>query len=210
MVARPASAPYDPKRFDWPLAFPAEKFLASASANFLERNSFARKLSDRMRDETGTDFFEWVDHLVLSPDDEAALRAVWFRHRRHVEAAARRNGVASSARHAAARDFARRAKNKIPPSSRCVRNLSRISWRGTICPAKSKASRFRDFAVSLVNEENGTRAGGGGTPRLPRFSHRAAQAAANWRPSSRRRKCGKRAGGFLRMTPRVLRWRNSC
>ena len=72
------SAPYDPKRFDWPLAFPAEKFLVERINAFLAKNSFARKLSGRMRDETGTDFFEWVDHLVLSPDDEAALRAVGF------------------------------------------------------------------------------------------------------------------------------------
>ena len=26
-----------------------------------------------MRDETGTDFFEWVDHLVLPPEEEQAL-----------------------------------------------------------------------------------------------------------------------------------------
>jgi hypothetical protein len=73
-----ASAPYDPKRFDWPLAFPAEKFLATRIGEFLAVNASAQKLSDRMRDETGTDFFEWVDHLVLSPDDEAELRAVGF------------------------------------------------------------------------------------------------------------------------------------
>jgi hypothetical protein len=73
-----ADAPYDPKRFDWPLAFPAEQFLAGRIAEFLAQNSFARKLSVRMRDETGTDFFEWVDHLVLSPDDETKLRAAGF------------------------------------------------------------------------------------------------------------------------------------
>jgi len=73
-----ASAPYDPKRFDWPLAFPAEQILTGRIAEFLANNSFARHLADRMRDESGTDFFEWVDHLVLSPDDEAALRATGF------------------------------------------------------------------------------------------------------------------------------------
>src|SRR5277367_1552900 len=72
------SAPYDPKRFDWPLAFPAEKLLVEHLNNFLARNSFSEKLAARMRAETGTDFFEWVDHLVLSPDDEAKLRAVGF------------------------------------------------------------------------------------------------------------------------------------
>jgi hypothetical protein len=72
------SAPYDPKRFDWPLAFPAEQFLVERINEFLTKNSFAKKLAARMRDETGTDFFEWIDHLVLSPDDETALRAVAF------------------------------------------------------------------------------------------------------------------------------------
>jgi hypothetical protein len=73
-----ASAPYDPKRFDWPLAFPAEKFLATRIGEFLSVNTFAQQLSVRMRDETGTDFFEWVDHVILSPDDEAELRTVGF------------------------------------------------------------------------------------------------------------------------------------
>src|ERR1700761_8130985 len=75
---KPKDAPYDPKLFDWPLAFPAEKFLVERIQHFLTQNTFAKKLSDRMRDETGTDFFEWVDHLVLSPSDEAALREVGF------------------------------------------------------------------------------------------------------------------------------------
>ena len=72
------TAPNDPKSFDWPLAYDAEKFLDQRIAEFLKTNSFARQLSDRMRDETGTDFFEWIDHLVLSPDDEPALRRVGF------------------------------------------------------------------------------------------------------------------------------------
>src|ERR1700744_2857215 len=71
-------APYDPSRFDWPLAYPAEKFLSERIQDFLARNAFAKTLADRMRDETGTDFFEWVDHLVLSPDDQAALEEVGF------------------------------------------------------------------------------------------------------------------------------------
>lgn len=65
-------------RFDWPLAFDAEKFLRQRVETFLEANTFARRLSHRMRDETGTDFFEWIDHLVLSPEDEESLRRVGF------------------------------------------------------------------------------------------------------------------------------------
>ncbi|MGH8024512.1 MAG: hypothetical protein ACRED1_13070, partial [Limisphaerales bacterium] len=57
------------KNFDWPLAYEGEKFIRSRLDEFLSKNSFAKNLAGRMRDETGTDFFEWVDHLVLSPDD---------------------------------------------------------------------------------------------------------------------------------------------
>lgn len=67
-----------PPRFDWPLAYEAEKLLRQHITGFLEKNSFARRLAQRMRDETGTDFFEWVDHLVLSSAEEPALRAVGF------------------------------------------------------------------------------------------------------------------------------------
>jgi hypothetical protein len=64
--------------FDWPLASDAEAFLRERIGAFLARNSLARRLAQRMRDETGTDFFEWVDHLVLSPQDETRLQAVGF------------------------------------------------------------------------------------------------------------------------------------
>jgi hypothetical protein len=72
------STPYDPKQFDWPLAFEAEAFLQERINGFLALNGFARHLAERMRNETGTDFFEWVDHLVLSPEDEKAMRNVGF------------------------------------------------------------------------------------------------------------------------------------
>src|SRR5580658_1562581 len=64
------------EQFDWPLAFDAEKFLRQRMASFLERNCFARQLAGRMRQETGTDFFEWIDHLVLPSEDEQTLRAL--------------------------------------------------------------------------------------------------------------------------------------
>jgi len=73
-----ADAAYDSKRFDWPLAHDAERFLREQLQVFLERNTFARSLADRMRQETGTDFFEWIDHLVLSPDAEQHLRETGF------------------------------------------------------------------------------------------------------------------------------------
>ncbi len=69
---------HNPKDFDWPLAFEAEKILRSHLEVFLSANLFARRLSDRMRDETGTDFFEWIDHLALPPDAEEPLRGAGF------------------------------------------------------------------------------------------------------------------------------------
>jgi hypothetical protein len=63
-------------QFDWPLAFDAEKFLRQRMDSFLERNSFARHLAGRMREETGTDFFEWIDHLALEAEAEQKLRTL--------------------------------------------------------------------------------------------------------------------------------------
>jgi hypothetical protein len=65
-------------QFDWPLANDAEALLRRHIDTFLDRNSFARQLADRMRDETGTDFFEWVDHLILSPSEKDALLEAGF------------------------------------------------------------------------------------------------------------------------------------
>ena len=64
--------------FDWPLCYEAENLIAAHIGSFLERNHFARRLAERMRDETGTDFFEWVDHLVLPAGHAEALRAAGF------------------------------------------------------------------------------------------------------------------------------------
>jgi hypothetical protein len=65
-------------RFDWPLAFDAENFLRRSLGAFLDGNSFARRLAARMRDETGTDFFEWIDHLALHAENEKPLRDFGF------------------------------------------------------------------------------------------------------------------------------------
>jgi len=73
-----SSAASVPLPFDWPLANEAEQFLRRQIGSFLARNSFARQLAGRMRNETGTDFFEWVDHLVVPPGEEKALCAVGF------------------------------------------------------------------------------------------------------------------------------------
>ena len=72
-VGRLTSNRTTPLPFDWPLANEAEALLREHISRFLKRNQFARKLANRMRNETGTDFFEWVDHLVLPPGVEKEL-----------------------------------------------------------------------------------------------------------------------------------------
>jgi hypothetical protein len=54
--------------FDWPLAYEAETVLRQFIVSFIERNRFAKELADRVRVETGTDFYEWVDHFTVGPD----------------------------------------------------------------------------------------------------------------------------------------------
>ncbi|MGH8164471.1 MAG: hypothetical protein ACREP1_09080, partial [Rhodanobacteraceae bacterium] len=65
-------------QFNWPLCYEAENLLLERIGTFLEQNSFARILSERMRDETGTLFLDWVDHLVVSPNEEAAFCEAGF------------------------------------------------------------------------------------------------------------------------------------
>ena len=59
--------------FDWPLAYEAESLLRRFIEGFLNKNSFAETLAQRMQDESGTDFYEWVDHFTLSPKHAGEL-----------------------------------------------------------------------------------------------------------------------------------------
>ncbi len=79
--------PADPAQpsFDWPLANQAEALLRQYVEEFLQANSFAGRLADRMRDETATDFLEWTDHLVVTPEEETALLAAGFERRSGLE-----------------------------------------------------------------------------------------------------------------------------
>ena len=76
MVSTSSASEKSAPRFDWPLAYEAEQLLRRWVEEFLARNRCAHRLAERMRDETGTDFYEWVDHLVVGPEHAAALRAV--------------------------------------------------------------------------------------------------------------------------------------
>jgi hypothetical protein len=81
-----SAADQAPQAFDWPLATDAEAFLRKQTSAFHERNRAARRLAERMREETGTDFFEWIDHLVLSAREKPALEALGFVRDREAEA----------------------------------------------------------------------------------------------------------------------------
>lgn len=66
------------KRFDWPLCYEAESVVLRALDAFVECNNFARTLSQRMRDETGTLFIDWVDHLLVPAAVEREWRAIGY------------------------------------------------------------------------------------------------------------------------------------
>ena len=51
--------------FDWGLYPETEKLLQREVARFLQKNSFANKLSKLMWDKTSTKIFDWIDHIVL-------------------------------------------------------------------------------------------------------------------------------------------------
>ena len=67
-----------PANFNWPLAYEAEALLSTHINAFLAKNTFAARLAARMHAETGTEFFEWTDHFVVSHNHEAAFRAAGF------------------------------------------------------------------------------------------------------------------------------------
>jgi hypothetical protein len=64
------------QEFDWPLAYEAEKVLREFVLSFLNRNRFANRLAEDMRRQSGTDFYEWVDHFTLDNEHAEELLAV--------------------------------------------------------------------------------------------------------------------------------------
>ncbi len=146
-----------PDNFNWPLAYEAEALLSRHINAFLARNTFAARLARRMHDETGTEFFEWTDHLVISPEHEKEFRAAGFVTEKtdvpdghvaleHPHAMLPRVLVASAG---APSDF---------PRSLAVRPeyladfMARHGLTGEICGAPG--ARLR---VLVVGEENGAR-----------------------------------------------------
>ena len=64
--------------FDWPLAYEAEAVLRRLIGSFLNCNQFAKEVSKRMREETGTDFYDWVDYLTADTSAIDELLRVGF------------------------------------------------------------------------------------------------------------------------------------
>jgi hypothetical protein len=62
--------------FDWPLAYEAETLLRRFIHSFLDHNEVATRLARDLRQRTGTDFFEWVDHFSLDTEHAEELQAV--------------------------------------------------------------------------------------------------------------------------------------
>lgn len=67
-----------PANFNWPLAYEAEALLSRHIDAFIERHRFAARLAQRMREETGTELFEWTDSFVVSPEHEPEFREAGF------------------------------------------------------------------------------------------------------------------------------------
>ena len=66
------------KRFDWPLCYEAENFIVGQLNSFLARNACARRLAERMADETGTLLIDWVDHLTVPRAALSELQAAGY------------------------------------------------------------------------------------------------------------------------------------
>ena len=142
-------------KFDWPLCYEAENFILARIDAFAERNAFARNLSARMRDETGTLILDWTDHLLLPASDEKQLREVGFvddslgetqdRHKAlwHPEAMLPRVLLAQS--------------NAKYPLALAIRPEFVAEFAGAHgVTNKMDGAPFSRFRKMLVNEENGT------------------------------------------------------
>jgi len=144
------------RTFDWPLAHPAEAFLRRHVNAFQERNAFARRLAERMQAETGTDFFEWTDHLVLSSSEEPHLEGLGFVRDRAVDAP-HGSSVFEHPRATLPRVILRRGR-KLSPSVLALRPefvadfMASQNLSGE--PEGEPCSRYRRI---LVAEENGAR-----------------------------------------------------
>jgi hypothetical protein len=61
--------------FQWSPQPQAQQFIREIVDDVLRRCPAAAELAQRMKDETGTRFIDWIGHITLSPEDPRATRA---------------------------------------------------------------------------------------------------------------------------------------
>lgn len=145
----------NPLPFDWPLANEAEQLLRERIVLFLERNTYARQLADRMRDETGTDLFEWVDHIVLAPEEQKALHEAGFVPDPQAETP-KGETVYEHPRATLPRVILRRGKRECP-SLLALRPESVADFMACHnLPGEPEGEPFSRYRRILVAEEDGT------------------------------------------------------
>src|SRR5687767_7101009 len=71
--------------FAWKPEYEAEKLVQGLVHEFLEKCPAAKDLARRMKEETGTRFGDWVDHIAMqsTPSAAAALEAAGFKRFTH-------------------------------------------------------------------------------------------------------------------------------
>jgi hypothetical protein len=143
-------------QFDWPLANDAEVLLRRYVATFLDLNAFARQLADRMRDETGTDFFEWVDHLVLSPSEKNPLLESGFVFDGQAETPDG-EAVYENPRATLPRVLLRAAEKQNPPVIALRPEFIADFIAAHNLSAEIEGEPFSRYRRIVVSEENGTR-----------------------------------------------------
>ena len=141
--------------FDWPLAYEAESLLRECLDDFLEQNSLAKDLAGRMRDDTGTDFFEWVDHLVLSPEVEAKLLQNGFSIASDVETT---NGETVYEHPRATLPRVRVKRNNANPATVALRPefVADFIARNNL-PGEPEGEPYSRYRRIVVHEQAGTR-----------------------------------------------------
>jgi hypothetical protein len=155
------SAAPDPareKRFDWPLCYDAENYILARLEAFTGRNSFARRLAERMLNETGTLLLDWVDYLVLPHAEEKHLRELGFTEDPLAEPPAHLKALwhpeAMLPRVLVERDAGGvRAQDILSIRCECIADLL-VAHNLSAEPEGAPLSRFRR---ALVSEENLTR-----------------------------------------------------
>lgn len=139
-------------QFDWPVAWEGESILRKHVETFLEQNSAAAALAERMRNETATDFFEWIDHLVLPLEHEPALQAAGFTRASATDTPGGER-VYEHRPTTLPRVVLRPGPSLIALRPEFVADFAARQQLG-ICPEGNPFSRYRRLTVSL---ENGTR-----------------------------------------------------